>query len=169
MQKTATHQAYVENELAHAPPQRLRLALIQGAIQFAGRAREAWLHESNEDGFVAMTRCRDILAKLISGIRPDGSELVAKVQELYDYLMRTAAEAQRSQSGAAIDELVAVLEEERTTWKMVCEQLPEAIAVPPSHLPQEVLAPKGEAILPKGYGRQSIPALPTRGGHSFEA
>lgn len=163
---TATRQAYIVNELQHAPPQRLRLALIQGAIHFAGKARDAWARAQNDEGFEAMARCREILAELLAGIRPDGSDLVAKVQSLYSFLLRAAMDAQREEDGEGVAEIIGILEEERTTWQMVCEQLPEAIAVPPSHLPQEVLAPKGEAIMPTGYGRHSVPA---RSAHSFEA
>jgi flagellar protein FliS len=165
----STRQAYIVNELQHAPPQRLRLALIHGAIQYAGRARDAWLRAQSEDGFEAMSHCREIIVELLAGIRPDGSELVEKVQALYEFLLRAAVAAQRDRSAEVVGEIIEVLEEERTTWQMVCEQLPEALVVPPSHLPKEVLAPIGESILPKNYGRHSIPALPVRGEHSFEA
>ena len=116
-----------------------------------------------------MTRCRDILVELLAGIQPDGSELVERVQAIYDYLLRSAVVAQQSQDQEMVSDVISVLEEERTTWQLVCEQLPEAVAVPPSHIPREVLAPKGEAILPQGYGRHGIPSLPARGATSFEA
>jgi flagellar protein FliS len=113
--------AYLETQVLTATPQKLRLMLIDGCIRFAGQAREAHASGNDELFGQSLDRARDAVTELISGIRPEKSELTNAARALYAFIFRSLAEAQLFKDPAKIDDAVRVLQEERQTWLAVCE------------------------------------------------
>jgi flagellar protein FliS len=125
-----------------AAPQKLRLMLIDGAIRFGRQASQAYAAGNAEQFSSAVERARDIVTELISGIRPDQSELTQAARALYAFIFRSLGEAQLLKEPQKIDDALRVLEEERQTWSAVCELELEAPASdePANFRQQEVLA-----------------------------
>lgn len=113
---------YLETEVLTAPPQRLRLLLIEHTIRSAQATLEAWQEGRWNDGLDTHMRCRDLLAELLSGIDPGASPLARDVANIYAFLFATLTDAREGHDQAKLGEVLRVLEVERETWRQVCEQ-----------------------------------------------
>jgi flagellar protein FliS len=117
------HASYLESKVLTAPPQRLHLMLIEGAIRF-GRQAEAQLRCGNHSAAVGpLLRTIDIVGELLAGVRTAKDATNKKIAELYWFLFRRVTEAKINGDAAALDEALRLLEFERETWQLVCEKL----------------------------------------------
>jgi flagellar protein FliS len=118
--------AYLESLARTATPQRLRLMLIDGAIRFARKALENWGREEQQpEVYEAIVRCRAIVMELYGSVQQDASPLAKQVASIYLYLFRLLAEAPALADAQKMRDVIGVLEEERETWRQLCEQMPE--------------------------------------------
>ncbi|HRF00746.1 MAG TPA: flagellar protein FliS [Pirellulaceae bacterium] len=156
--------AYLENEIRTATPQRLRLMLLDGAIRFCLTAKDALASSRDDDADRAFDRAHQILAELLSGIRP-GYDVGRQVASLYVFLIRELSAARSQRSTDTLDGLIEVLEIERETWRQVCESVTDRVeGNAPSG--KEILARDAERILAKRQGipASALPASPASGG-----
>lgn len=117
---------YLESQVLTATPQKLRLLLIEGALRFARQIVPHWESHDNEAGLEAVSRCRRIITELLTVMIDDGSEVVSQLRGIYAFMFRHLTEAQKEQNPEMVDEVIRLLEVERDTWQLVCEQMPEA-------------------------------------------
>jgi flagellar protein FliS len=120
--------AYVAAELQTAPPQRLRLMLIDAAIGFVAAAQE---HAQTSHWAVAgesFVQARRAVIELLAGIKDDrddasGAEaaLAQKIRGLYVFLFRVLSEAQLYRDPRRLDDAMRLLAMERETWRQVCD------------------------------------------------
>jgi len=141
--------AYLETQILTSTPQRLRLMLIEGAIRRLRAAQAAWRDGKMTEGLEAVGQCRDIVTELIAGIRPEETPAAKQILGVYMFIYSTLVEAQLTRDAARLRDVIRVLDEERTTWQAVCEQMPEA---PVAARPKEELAPQRVADHATGYG-----------------
>lgn len=116
--------AYLENRVLTAPPQRLRLMLIEGALRFSRQTLLHWERGEHDAGLAALGRARSIVTELMSSIQPDGSPLSRQVAAIYLFLYRALAEAAIDRNSQQVREAIEVLAIEHETWRLVCEQVP---------------------------------------------
>jgi len=135
------HDIYLETQVTTATPQRLRLMLIDAAIRWAHVTVEHWRSGRQAEALEPLIRCREIISELLAGVKQDGSPLSNQVLGLYSFLFNALTAAQHSHSAAAVEAAIRVLEEERTTWSLLCEQLVDAPAAPRTMAPREERAP----------------------------
>jgi flagellar protein FliS len=139
---TDAQQAYLETQVTTATPQQLRLLLIDGAIRFARLTQELWREQQDERALESLIRCRDIVSELIAGARPDESPLARQVTALYGYLFSALTEAQQTRDATQLASVIRVLEEDRETWRQLCEQLAERpVPMPNAAFAREEVAP----------------------------
>jgi flagellar protein FliS len=119
------HETYLETQITTATPQQLRLMLIDGAIRFARQTQDQWRMQQQEAALESLIRCREIVSELIAGVRPDESPLAQQVTALYGYLFSALTEAQQTRDATQLAAVIRVLEDDRETWRQVCEQLAE--------------------------------------------
>lgn len=120
---------YLESQVRTATPQRLRLMLIDGALRFARQALALWDDPHREVAVRdAIGRCRDIVHELYAAIRVDQCPAGPTVKAVYLFLYQQVAAASLTRDSQKLRDTVRVLEEERETWRQVCEQMPEAPA-----------------------------------------
>ncbi len=138
--------AYLESQVRTATPQRLRLMLIDGAIRFARQALGRWDHEDQQEAvYDSLVRCRDIIMELYGSIQRDASPMATQVAAIYFFLFRLMAEAPVKRDPQKVREVIGVLEEERETWRQLCDAMPE----PPEAMglqrsaEREITAPDG--------------------------
>jgi len=125
------HDAYFENQVLTATPQKLRWMAIDGAIRFARQASEYWKSERIYEGGEALIGCQRLLVELMSGVKAERApELAGNVSSLYAYLSRLLNEARRARDTRKLNEVIEILEIERETWRQVCEQLGAAPQAP---------------------------------------
>jgi flagellar protein FliS len=114
---------YLESKVLTAPPHRLHLMLIEGAIRF-GRQAAAEIAVGNKPTACAlMMRVLDIVGEMLAGVRRTKSELNDKLAAVYWYVFRRVSEATMDADANALAEILQLLEFERETWQQVCEKL----------------------------------------------
>lgn len=160
---------YLETQIATATPQKLRLMLIEGAIRHANAALEHWEQGRNEDGLASITRCRAIAAELLEGVRNDGTELTQRVIAIYTFLFETLHEAEFQRDVTRLADVLKVLQEERITWKQVCQDHPEAPQAAPRFeaIDSQFIAPPRVSDLPGGYHAPHFPSASTTATSGF--
>src|SRR4051812_27650801 len=124
--------SYLESKVLTAPPQRLHLMLIEGAIRFGRQAEESLKHGDEVAAATPLLRVLDIVGELLAGVRETKSDLTLKIAELYLFIFRRVSLAKINASAAALSEAMRLLEFERQTWQMACEKSGgDAAAAPP--------------------------------------
>jgi flagellar protein FliS len=134
---------YLETQINTASPQKLRLLLVEGALRFARQALEHWQTANYPAAAESLLRCREIASELLAGVSPEASPLARQVSEVYVYLFSLLGTAQRNRDEQLLAAAIRILEEERETWRQVCEQMPDrpALTSGPHFAPREELAP----------------------------
>jgi flagellar protein FliS len=115
---------YLTTEVLTAPPQKLQLMLLEGAIRFANKARLLWESQHEEEAAEALIRAQEILTELICGLngQVDGP-LVRRVAGVYLFIHRALVAAQTQRDQNELNNALQVLEIERDTWRQVCQQV----------------------------------------------
>jgi flagellar protein FliS len=139
----ATPEIYLEMQVSTATPQRLRLMLIDGALRQARRTADSWCEGQFDTALEALIRCREIVGELIAGIDKDASPLASQVASVYVFLFALLTEVQQTRDEHQLAAIIRVLEEERETWRQLCEQVPDRLTPTASaaFAPREELAP----------------------------
>lgn len=171
---TATPNSYLENEVLSATPQKLRLMLIDGAIRFARQAIAEWEAKRLDAAAQSLTRARAIVAELLAAVRRDRGECeqivdhyrhetALSAQErsrridalqqigratagIYLFLFRELTEAGLHQNREKVMAAIGVLEVERETARLVCQQLPRAPELDLPAGPQEITSSQAALI-----------------------
>jgi len=113
-------QQYLSSQVLTASPQRLQLLLVDGALRFAQRLRDA-IERSDAEGISeAGARCREILTEVLTSIRRDQTELTTRLRSIYFFLVREVGEAQFKRDAGRADGVIRVLSIERETWQEAC-------------------------------------------------
>lgn len=137
--------AYLRTRVLSAPPEQLRLMLLDGALRFGRQARDGLVARNYESSYAGFTRCRAVLLELLSGMRPEvDAELCARVSGLYTYMITRLMEASHGRSVEAVDEVLKLLEYERDTWAMLIDKL--AAESRTTHEPPPALAHAGPPV-----------------------
>jgi len=117
------HSSYLESKILTAPPQRLHLMLIEGALRFGRQAEDSLLRGDQAAAATPLLRAIDIMGELLAGAREKKSELNTNVGDLYWFLFRRISEAKINLDAAVLAEALRLLEYERQTWQLLCEKL----------------------------------------------
>ncbi len=163
MAYTSARNTYFETQVLTATPQKLRWMAIDGAIRFLKQADEHWRNERFYEGGEAVVNCQRIVVELITGLKPElAPELVSQVASLYSYLTRALFEAQRDRDLKKLAGALAVLEIERETWRLVCEQLGSG----PTAVPAPHRAELAEPAAGRPFGNAASPSFDLNAGAS---
>ncbi|MCL6501195.1 MAG: flagellar export chaperone FliS [Pirellulales bacterium] len=161
---------YLATEVLTAPPQKLRLMLIEAAIRYITRARTSWSEGRTEEGGELILRAQDVIGELLGALKPDASsELVRNVAALYVFVFRALVDAHVRRDAARLEDALRVLRIEAETWRMVCRQLaedqaPAASSSPQGPEPAEVAAATSavpQTLPPPSSGPAQTPSIPT--------
>ncbi len=123
-QSNTTAQAYLRTRVMTAPPEELRMMLLDGSAKFARQAREALDRKDFEGQYLGTTNCRNIVFELMTTIREEPNpELASQVKSLYAYIYKLLTEASLERDGGKYDKVIELLDYERDTWAMAIKQL----------------------------------------------
>jgi flagellar secretion chaperone FliS len=125
--------AYLRTQIMTAPPEKLQLMLYEGAIRFAGQAKEKMTEGNFEGSCELLIRAEDIVMELICGLRHDlNPELCARMGAVYSFIYRKLVDANVQRDTAAIDDAVRVLTIQRDIWLELLDKLARERAAEPS-------------------------------------
>ncbi|HVT27586.1 MAG TPA: flagellar export chaperone FliS [Lacipirellulaceae bacterium] len=114
--------SYLESRILTAPPHRLHLMLIEGAIRFGRQADDALQRAERAVAEASLMRLVDIVGEMLAGLRHDKTPINRRLADLYWFLFRRVAQAKINSDAAALAEALRILEYERQTWQLVCEK-----------------------------------------------
>jgi flagellar secretion chaperone FliS len=107
-----------------ATPEKLQLMLYEGAIRFAGQARERLLDKRYDQSCDLLLRAQDIVLELMCALRHDlNADLCAKMKAVYSFIYRKLVDANMNRDAAAIDDAVKVLTIQRDIWLELVDKL----------------------------------------------
>ena len=125
MNTPANATQYLESLIGSASPARLRLMLIEKAIDVSSQLADAWRREEPAGANEHSIKLLDLFNELLAGVTGSGEadqELCAKVADLYVFLSKHLIVAESSSDSHSIDEIKVVLEAEAETWRAACAQ-----------------------------------------------
>lgn len=168
-----TADAYLRTKVLTAPPEQLRLMLLDGAVRFATQGRDALIRKDYEEVFNGFTQARNIVTELVTSIKnePD-PELAVRVRSLYLFIFQQLVNASFQKDVELANEAIRLLEYERETWALAIEQA--AKDSDPSNTQPLAKIPPAPTQLPSPATAQSDPRestgyTPTTGSISLQA
>ncbi len=115
---------YLEAEVMTATPQKLQYMLIDAAIRNLNRGKHLRSEQQFDEACEVLIRAQEIVTQILAGLnREADAALTSKVASIYMFVFRSLNEAQVVQDTAKLDECIRVLEVERETWRLLCEQI----------------------------------------------
>jgi flagellar secretion chaperone FliS len=115
---------YLRTRVLSAPPEELRLLLLDGAIKFLRQGRDGLARKDFEASFNGISQCRDILVELMTSINSDPDpDLAERVRSLYGFMYSELIAAKLDKDLAKMDKVIGLLEFERETWLLLIEKL----------------------------------------------
>lgn len=117
-------QRYLQATVMTASPEQLQVMLLDGAIRFALRGREAIERKDIEAAFLSLERAQRIALALGDGLsREANPEVVDQMRSLYSFVFRRLVEANMKRDVQAVDEAVRVLRHQRETWMIIVDKV----------------------------------------------
>jgi len=122
---------YLRSAVMTAAPEQLHLMLIDGAIRFALRGKDALERKDYEAAFNAIERAQRIVLELHSGLKRDvNPDLVDQMASLYNFMYRRLVDANLQHETQGIDDAVRILRHHRETWTLLIDKIGRAQAEP---------------------------------------
>lgn len=115
---------YFKNAVMTATPEQLQLMLYDGAIRFAGQARDALGRGDFEESCEKLIRAQNIVLEMRNGLRHDVNEsLCTQMSALYTFIYNRLVEGNMKRSQSAIDEALKILNHQRETWQLLLDKV----------------------------------------------
>lgn len=115
---------YLSSQIMTAPPEKLRLMLIDAAIRHVNIVIEHWDDEDRGTIWESSSKAQEIVTELISGVNHDANpELADQIVAIYVFIFRRMVEGTSKRELTKIQDALRILETERETWQQVCLQL----------------------------------------------
>jgi flagellar secretion chaperone FliS len=119
----AVQNEYLITEVMTATPQKLQLMLIEAAMRSIVRAKKFRELKKEEKAGEAILKTQEIVTELISGLNPDPqAEIARKLSSVYNFVFRSLVQAHVQRTNDGLDQAMRVLEIERETWQLACQQ-----------------------------------------------
>ena len=116
---------YLSSQIMTAPPEKLRLMLIDAAIRYTNVVIEHWEDEDRGTIWESASKAQEIVTELIAGVNRDAnSELAEQIVAIYVFIFRRLVEGNAKRDLTKIQDAMRILQTERETWQQVCLQLP---------------------------------------------
>lgn len=126
---------YLDGRVQTASQPELQLILLDGALRFGRQAEQLWNEpEQRAECDHLLTRTNDIVEALIQGLVITESEISRRLADEYAFAFRQIALAQLNHDAAPLAAALHLLQFERETWQLACDQL-KSIPAPAVPMP----------------------------------
>lgn len=113
--------AYLEQEVLHAHPAKLRLMLIEKAIGLCRLCEGMWQRGDYDSSLQWTIRIRDILTELLSGITSAETPVSKQTSDLYVFLSKQLTLAEQTRRVEELSKVTSILMIEQETWQAVLQ------------------------------------------------
>lgn len=126
---------YLDGRVQTASQPELQLILLDGALRFGRQAEQLWNEpEQRAECDHLLTRTNDVVEALIQGLVITESEISRRLADEYAFAFRQIALAQLNHDAAPLAAALHLLQFERETWQLACDQL-KSIPAPAVPMP----------------------------------
>jgi flagellar protein FliS len=119
-------QAYAQDSVLTASPEKLVVMLYDGLARFLGRGAAALRAEDVAAAGTALNRAGAILDELLATLDPAAGEIAERLAEIYMFCKRELLAAQLKRDPARIERVAKLLAELREAWATIAEAPPTA-------------------------------------------
>jgi flagellar secretion chaperone FliS len=112
--------AYKENSVLTAPPERLVLMLYDGALRFLSQAAIAMREGTLEQSTARLRRAEAIIDELLATLNPEAGDVASRLAAIYTFCRRTLMEAQLERDPGKVESVSRLLGELRSAWAEIC-------------------------------------------------
>lgn len=119
---TRPYQNYLKQEVEGATKGKLVLLLYDGAIRFMRLAMIAIDEENIQEAHNNIMRTQNIIYELMSSLNMDVGEISQNLLNLYDFMVWSLIEANRTKDKTKVESVVTIMSDLREAWKGVVEQ-----------------------------------------------
>lgn len=135
MTYASANSRYLDGRVQTASQPELQLILLDGALRFGRQAEQLW-HDADQrlECDHLLTRLTDILETLVQGLAITESDVSKRLAEEYAFAFRQVALSQLNHDAAPLALALRLLDFERETWRLACDQL-KSIPAPAVPMP----------------------------------
>jgi len=110
------YQAYQNNQVITAPPEKLVAMLYDGAVRFLTQAAKACEEKNIPETHQNLVKAQNIIAELMANVNREVGEIGENLFLLYDFMYRRLVEANVKKDVRMILEVKELVESLRDTW-----------------------------------------------------
>ena len=118
----AAPQAYRQNSVLSAPPERLVVMLYDGALRFLFQAAVLMREKQIEPMHRKLRRAEDIIIHLRDALDMEQGEISERLHAIYMFCLRHLRQARLDQDPAKVEDVRKLLSELREAWATISQQ-----------------------------------------------
>ncbi len=107
---------YKNNSVNYASKEQLLLMLVDGAVKFAKRAKEAINKKDIKNAHECLTRTQDIFTELMISLDRNAGEWANNLFNVYEFIKNELFQINIEKNEERLDKLMPVIEDVRDTW-----------------------------------------------------
>lgn len=107
---------YKNNSVNYASKEQLLLMLVDGAVKFAKRAKEAINKKDIKNAHEYLTRTQDIFTELMISLDRNAGEWANNLFNVYEFIKNELFQINMEKNEDRLDKLMPVIEDVRDTW-----------------------------------------------------
>lgn len=119
---TKPYQNYIRQEVEGATKGKLVLLLYDGAVKFMRIAVLAIEEGKIPEAHNNIMKAQNIIYELMSSLNMDAGEISQNLLRLYDFMIWSLIEANKSKDKTKVESAISIMTELREAWKGVVEQ-----------------------------------------------
>jgi flagellar protein FliS len=107
---------YKNNSVNYASKEQLLLMLVDGAVKFAKRAKEAINKKDIKNAHEYLTRTQDIFTELMISLDRNAGEWANNLFNVYEFIKNELFQINMEKNEDRLDKLMPIIEDVRNTW-----------------------------------------------------
>lgn len=107
---------YKNNSVNYASKEQLLLMLVDGAVKFAKRAKEAINKNDIKNAHEYLTRTQDIFTELMISLDRNAGEWANNLFNVYEFIKNELFQINMEKNEDRLDKLMPIIEDVRDTW-----------------------------------------------------
>lgn len=107
---------YKNNSVNYASKEQLLLMLVDGAVKFAKRAKEAINKKDIKNAHEYLTRTQDIFTELMISLDQNAGEWAGNMFRIYEFIKQELVQVNLTKNEDKLDELIPLIEDVQDTW-----------------------------------------------------
>jgi flagellar protein FliS len=107
---------YKNNSVNYASKEQLLLMLVDGAVKFAKRAKEAINKKDIKNAHEYLTRTQDIFTELMISLDRNAGDWANNLFNVYEFIKNELFQINMEKNEERLDKLMPVIEDVRDTW-----------------------------------------------------